>query len=74
VEDRDGLLRKDDLVLVSQQNNEAAELHVLKQGNRMFLARRRGPNQWEPASKTGAINQQPIHVAGHCVGIIWRAL
>jgi transcriptional regulator with XRE-family HTH domain len=69
-----GVLKKNDLVLISQAIRTNAKLHVLKQGNRMFLARRRAGGQWEHVSRTEAIRKQEVEVAGHCVGILWRML
>ncbi len=73
-EDRRGLLRKGDLVLVSQALDPAAEIQVVKQGAKMFLARRSTDERWETVSTTGTMRGQEVQVAGHCLGIIWRAL
>jgi plasmid maintenance system antidote protein VapI len=73
-DDRHGLLKKNDLVLVSQAVNPAAELQVLKEGTKMFLARRDADERWETVSTTGTIRGHRVFVAGHCLGIVWRAL
>jgi transcriptional regulator with XRE-family HTH domain len=73
VDDRRAVLKKQDLVLISQAVDPAAEIQVLKQGTRMFLARRE-QGTWEPVSTTGTMRGQNATVAGHCLGIIWRML
>jgi plasmid maintenance system antidote protein VapI len=72
--DRLGIILKNDLVLISQANNPKAKIHVLSQGTKMFLARRNPRRQWEPVFKSRMISDQPISLAGHCLGIVWRSL
>jgi hypothetical protein len=70
--DHAGRLKKGDHILVSQSASDSAELSVVVDGSKLFLARRQSGN-WIRAA-TG----QPIRgegsVAGHCVGVIWAPL
>jgi hypothetical protein len=71
--DRDGRLKPDDLVLVSQTVNKTAEIQVVRQRNHCFFARQ-APNGTFRRIATGqslASGAQPV---GHCVGIVWGLL
>ena len=71
--DRRGRLRKDDLVLISQEVSRQAEVQVVKAGSKIFLARRNGPTGWEPVAQNKECSGKPVLV-GHCVGILWGSL
>jgi hypothetical protein len=71
--DRQGRLQRGDLVLISQAVNEKAAIHVLKAGNKMFLARRDAAGAWQRLSVDAKIVGEPV-VMGHCVGVVWSVL
>jgi len=70
--DREGRLRKGDLVLVSQGTAEKPELSVVRCEKKILLARKKGPN-WRGA-ETGEPLRGKCELTGHCVGVIWSAL
>jgi hypothetical protein len=71
-DDKEGRLRKGDLVLISQSPNEAAELLVVRSRNKSFLARNK-KGKWYRAA-TGQELRGEWAVTGHCLGIVWSAL
>ena len=71
--DQKGRLRKNDFVLVSQSANNDAEIHVLKEGTTMYLARRKSSRTWEAVAPGKRVSAEAV-VAGHCIGIIWGSL
>ena len=72
-QDRRGRLCKNDLVLISQQLEGDAEIVVLKQANKTFLARRQKLRGWEALNDRNDVASDP-DVIGHCLGIVWAAL
>jgi hypothetical protein len=72
--DRHSLLKLNDLILISQAVNPVAELQVLRQRSKMFLARQLPGERWEPVSTTGRLTSAEIFLAGHCLAIVWRTL
>jgi transcriptional regulator with XRE-family HTH domain len=73
IHDRQGRLRKNDLLLISQQLQEDAEILVLEQADKAFLARRQGSRGWEALNQRRVVAGEP-DVIGHCLGIVWAAL
>jgi transcriptional regulator with XRE-family HTH domain len=71
--DQRGRLKKNDLLLVSQQIQDDAEILVLEQADKAFLARRKKPRGWEALSKGRVVTGNP-EVIGACLGIVWAAL
>jgi transcriptional regulator with XRE-family HTH domain len=71
-QDGHGRLRKNDLVLISQQLQGDTEIVVLKQANKAFLARRQKPRGWEALNDRNFVASDP-DVIGHCLGIVWAA-
>ena len=67
-----GVLRKNDLLLISQESWSDAEIHAIKVGRKAFLARQTRSG-WKPLQAKGFEITKPS-VIGHCVGIVWRAL
>lgn len=77
VDDIRGRLHSGDLVLISQEVVNEAEIQVLKtsgKSGKMFLARRDGEEGWQRLSKKDdQIVGEPV-VVGHCLGVVWSKL
>jgi plasmid maintenance system antidote protein VapI len=72
--DRDDVerrLRAGDLVLVTQEPEDQAEIAVVKYRKRLFLARR-SPPHWVRIANGDKLPK--CVVCGHCLGIVWSAL
>ncbi|MCA9087235.1 MAG: helix-turn-helix transcriptional regulator [Planctomycetaceae bacterium] len=71
-DDKQGRLRKGDLILISQENDPAAEINVIKIGSKLLLARQQPDGRW--IRLTGQMVGDDCEVLGHCLGIVWAAL
>ncbi len=68
-----GRLRQGDLILVSQSQNDDAEIHVVSFRKKLFLARANEDGSWtRVANKSNLPSTCPT--AGHCIGILWSPL
>jgi hypothetical protein len=65
-------LHRNDLVLISQIPNEDAEIVVVKEKTKCFLARRKN-RKWFRVANGQLLASESVAV-GHCVGILWSAL
>ena len=72
-EDRDGRLRKHDLVLVSQESTEAATIAVVQNRGRIVLARRQGKGEWKAIDTDRRLSAK-VSIVGRCLGIVWATL
>jgi transcriptional regulator with XRE-family HTH domain len=70
--DREGRLKKDDLVLVSQATAETHELSIVRCGKKILLARQKG-TKWLRVA-TGEPLRGNCDVTGHCLGVVWSVL
>ena len=64
-----GRLQMGDLLLVAQDSNEDATIHILKQRGKLLLGRR-SDGQWVRVV-TGSPVSGAIESSGHIVGIVW---
>jgi transcriptional regulator with XRE-family HTH domain len=71
-DDREGRLKKGDLVLVSQTIAESHELNVVRSGKTILLARKKGAKWLRVAA--GKPLRGHCDVTGHCLGMVWAAL
>jgi len=71
-DDVGGRLHLGDLLLVSQRNAAAAEIHVVKYRGRLFLARRTTGGFERLANGQNMPASSPVK--GHCLGVIWSSL
>ncbi len=69
--DVNGRLHKNDLVLISQSPNESAQIVVVRQGRKCFLARRKDRN-WVRLANGKSLTARSV--VGHCLGVLWSAL
>jgi len=71
--DTQGNLHRDDLILISQDLNPKAKLHVVRHRGHCYLARKAADGTWRRIA-----NNQPLpaqaHPVGYCVGLVWRVL
>ena len=72
-QDVKGRLVPGDLVLISQVQNESAEIHIVRHRKKNFLARFDHDGAWSRVSD-GSQLPGDCPVIGHCVGIIWSTL
>lgn len=72
-EDRRGRLRRGDLVLITQEAADEADIHVVKAGRELCLARRDQAGRWERVNRDLDFRGEPT-VIGHCLGIVWGLL
>jgi len=74
-DDRDGLLQRNDLLLISQMVDETAELHVVAVSIKKLYLARGTYGAFQRVSKQA---RDPLpestKAIGHCVGIVWRQL
>jgi hypothetical protein len=70
--DRQGRLRRGDLILISQSPGVSAELKVVRFRRKCFLARQVN-GKWIRAATGKALPGESV-VVGHCVGVLWSAL
>jgi transcriptional regulator with XRE-family HTH domain len=68
-----GCLRRNDVILVSQEVNSKAEIHVVRRPRDLVLARKAANGMWLRVADDRALGTQVKRV-GHCVGILWRTL
>jgi hypothetical protein len=71
--DTQGVLRRNDLILVSQGVNPHAEIEVVREGKLCFLARRSKDGTWRRIANNQPLRAQ-AHPVGYCVGLVWRVL
>jgi hypothetical protein len=72
-DDRQGRLRRADLILITQKIDVNAEIQLIKQAGKILLARRTSAHKWKPLLLNQRIPTEPI-VVGHAVGILWGGL
>jgi transcriptional regulator with XRE-family HTH domain len=72
-DDRRGRLQKDDLLLISQSIDEAAEIQVVRNRGKLYLARSTGAGTWERVASKRTLHG-PVEAAGHAIGIVWGRL
>ncbi len=72
-DDIKGRLKQGDLILISQEPNANAEIHVVRYRKRSFLARAIQDGSW---SRVANGDKLPggCPATGHCIGIVWSAL
>jgi transcriptional regulator with XRE-family HTH domain len=70
--DHQGRLRRNDLLLISQQESSKAEIHVIRVRGKLFLARRER-DAWTRLAEGKRLSLDAA-VVGHCVGILWGPL
>jgi hypothetical protein len=73
IDDRRGRLRRNDLILISQDVAQIATIHVLESRDQRFLARRKKPDGWEALLMQRKVVGEAT-IIGHCVGVVWAAL
>lgn len=71
--DTAGRLRAGDLILISQTVNPAAEVQVVKQQQKLLLARQIAEHGWQAVNPQVELTGQADAI-GHCVGIVWGQL
>lgn len=73
VDDAMGRLRRGDLVLVSQSNDEGLPIRVVKAGAKLFFARREPSGRWRRIAANPKIRYLPADCpnVGYVLGIIW---
>ena len=72
-DDIDGRIQKGDLLLISQSTVQNAELHVVKNRNKLFLARTTAEGIWKRAANGHELpNTCPIN--GHVVAVVWSPM
>lgn len=71
--DHAGRLCRNDLVLVSQNADERAELHVIKIRKKLLLARKLPDNSYERIAEKGSVHRD-VELVGHILGIVWASL
>ena len=72
-DDHAGRLRRGDLLLISQSTGDSAEIHVVRIGRGLYLARPTGAGVWQRLAE-GTIVRSDLKLAGHAMGIVWAAL
>ena len=72
-DDPTGRLHRGDLILISQEQNDEAEIQAVRYRKKSHLVRRSDDGGWRGVSNTGKLPQN-CPVIGHCVGIIWSDL
>lgn len=72
-DDRQGRLKRDDVVLVNQSDDLQADICIIEANAHRILARSRGIGGWEPLPKRWPV-MSDVKVIGFCVGIIWAEL
>ena len=71
--DIQGRLMKGDLILISQQPDEDAQIHVVRHRKKSYLARAAKGGTWiRVADGTELPSSCPA--TGHCVGVVWSSL
>jgi hypothetical protein len=72
--DVDRRLYRNDRVLISQSPNETAQIVVVREGRKCFLARRKGKGRnWIRLANGKSLAADSV-VVGHCLGVLWSAL
>ena len=71
--DREGRLRKGDMILMSQQPNDRAAIQVVRHGKKSFLVRQTDDGHWSRVADDTILPEDSERI-GHCVGIIWSSL
>lgn len=72
-DDRHGRLRRNDLLLISQADDDLSTWKVIKSDGRLLLARLVSARKWEPLGSENSVIKQAT-VVGCAVGIVWGAL
>lgn len=72
-DDDHGRLRQGDLILISQSQNDDAEIHVVSFRKKLFLARANADGGWTRVANRKHLPSD-CPTAGHCVGILWSLL
>ena len=72
-DDVEGRLRKGDRVLISQSVNPKAEISVIRQGRKCFLARPQADGTWRRVANDVSLAASCRSV-GHCLAVIWSPL
>ena len=73
VDDRDGRVRTGDLILISQETSDRAEIGVIRLRSRLLLARRLASGGWRSLT-TGRRLAGKVEPVGSCVAIVWAPL
>lgn len=73
IDDLQGRIRQRDLLLISQEAREDAEIHVVRYRKRLVLARAGAEGRYQRVSDGQELNAECTVVA-HCVGIVWASL
>ena len=71
--DVEGRLQQGDLVLISQDPNADAEIHVVSYRKKHFLARAKKDGGWIRVAN-GDTLPSDCPASGHCIGIVWSPL
>ena len=72
-QDLDKRLRQSDLILISQEANDQAAIHVVRHLQDLCLARKVGATKWRSLDHDRPMSLEAAPV-GHCLGIVWGAL
>jgi transcriptional regulator with XRE-family HTH domain len=70
-DDRRGIIKRNDYLLISQAIDRNAEVQVLQDKSKLLLARKCG-DKWETVNKDARLKDPNADRAGHCIGIVWR--
>lgn len=73
IDDLQGRIRQRDLLLISQEAREDAEIHVVRHRKRLVLARAGAEGRYQRVSDGQELAAECTVVA-HCVGIVWASL
>lgn len=71
--DHAGRLRKDDLLLISQNTDDTAEIHVVRIRRGLYPARRIDEGVWQRVAEKATVRDD-LEIVGHVMGIVWAAL
>ena len=66
-------LQENDLLLVSQELSAQAEIHLVRSGSKLYLARKAPKARWQRVAN-GKLLEGTWQPVGHCIGIIWGLL
>jgi transcriptional regulator with XRE-family HTH domain len=71
--DPEGGLRRNDLILISQEVNRRARIQLVRQRQALVLARKTAQGTWQRVNGGQSLGRK-VEVVGSCVGIVWRQL
>ncbi|MHC4399371.1 MAG: hypothetical protein ACYTG0_06810 [Planctomycetota bacterium] len=72
-DDHDGRLRAGDLILISQETSDKAEIGVIRLQGRLVLARKLASGGWRNLA-TGRRLTGQVELVGCCIAIVWGPL